>query len=134
MESATALMPPSIGFNDSLVSAETQNSGRTTICKQVNTLSMHGDIMEGPQYVNTSTVYQCTGKSSTGYKDNCCKIQNSEYDQEIPQSQTADIPMAPRGRATQQSRDIRKTNKAKQPALSSPIKMIAKLVHKVMHN
>ena len=25
----------------------------------------------------------------------------SEYDQEIPQSQTADEPMAPRGRATQ---------------------------------
>ena len=36
--------------------------------------------------------------------------QNSEYDQEIPQSQTADKPMAPRGRATQQSRDTRKTN------------------------
>ena len=29
----------------------------------------------------------------------------SQYDQEIPQSQTADKPMAPRGRATQQSRD-----------------------------
>ena len=28
---------------------------------------------------------------------------NSEYDQEIPQSQTADNPMAPRGRATQPS-------------------------------
>ena len=27
----------------------------------------------------------------------------SEYDQEIPQSQTADKPMAPRGRATQPS-------------------------------
>ena len=34
----------------------------------------------------------------------------SEYDQEIPQLQTADKLMAPRGRATQQSRDIRKTN------------------------
>ena len=33
----------------------------------------------------------------------------SEYDQEIPQSQTADKPMAPRGRATQQSRGTRKT-------------------------
>ena len=33
-----------------------------------------------------------------------------EYDQEIPQSQTADIPMAPRGRVTQPSRDTRKTN------------------------
>ena len=34
----------------------------------------------------------------------------SEYDQEIPQSQTVDKPMALRGRATQQSRDTRKTN------------------------
>ena len=34
----------------------------------------------------------------------------SEYDQEIPQSQTADKPMAPRGRATKPSRDTRKTN------------------------
>ena len=34
----------------------------------------------------------------------------SENDQEIPQSQTADVPMAPRGRATQQKRDTRKTN------------------------
>ena len=44
----------------------------------------------------------------------------SGYDQEIPQSQTADKPMAPRWRATQQSWDTRKANKAKQPALSSP--------------
>ena len=35
---------------------------------------------------------------------------NSEYDQEIPQSQTADKQMAPRGRATQQSRDTMLTN------------------------
>ena len=34
----------------------------------------------------------------------------SEYDQEIPQSQTADNPMATRGRATQPPRDTRKTN------------------------
>ena len=33
----------------------------------------------------------------------------SEFDQEIPQSQTTEKPMAPRGRATQQSRDTRKT-------------------------
>ena len=38
-----------------------------------------------------------------------CKIV-SEYDQEISQSQTADNPMAPRGRATQPSRDTRKKN------------------------
>ena len=35
----------------------------------------------------------------------------SEYDQEIPQSQTADNPMAPRGRGAQPSRDTRETNK-----------------------
>ena len=46
-------------------------------------------------------------------------MRNSEYDQEIPQSQTADKPMASRGRATQQSRDTRKTNQAKQPTRSS---------------
>ena len=34
----------------------------------------------------------------------------SEYDQKIPQSQPADKLIAPRGRATQQSRDTRKTN------------------------
>ena len=34
----------------------------------------------------------------------------SEYDQEIPQSQTTDNPMAPRERAAQPSRDTRKTN------------------------
>ena len=34
----------------------------------------------------------------------------SEYDQEIPLSQTADNPIAPRGRAAQQTRDTRKTN------------------------
>ena len=34
----------------------------------------------------------------------------SEYDQEIPQSQTADNPVAPRGKAPQPSRDTRKTN------------------------
>ena len=42
----------------------------------------------------------------------------SEYDQEIPQSQAAGKPMAPQGRATQQSRANIKTNEAKQPALS----------------
>ena len=34
----------------------------------------------------------------------------SEYDQEIPQSQTADNPVAPRGRVAQPSGDTRKTN------------------------
>ena len=34
----------------------------------------------------------------------------SEYDQEIPQSQTVDNPVASRGSAAQPSRDTRKTN------------------------
>ena len=34
----------------------------------------------------------------------------SGYDQEIPKSQSADNPVAPRGRATQPSQDTRKTN------------------------
>ena len=34
----------------------------------------------------------------------------SEYDQEIPQSQTADNPVAQQGRAAQLSQDTRKTN------------------------
>ena len=32
------------------------------------------------------------------------RFKNSEYDQEIPQSQTADNPVAPRGRAAQPTR------------------------------
>ena len=34
----------------------------------------------------------------------------SKYDQEIPQSQTADNPVPPQGRPAQLSRDTRKTN------------------------
>ena len=52
--------------------------------------------------------------------DNHCAKIISEYDQEIPQSQTADNPVALRGRDAQSSRDTRRTNKATQPALSSP--------------
>ena len=51
-----------------------------------------------------------TLKSHMGYGDNFLYTKHSEYDQEIPQSQTADKCKAPRGRATQQSRDTRKTN------------------------
>ena len=39
------------------------------------------------------------------------EIRVSEYDQEISQLQTADKPMAPRGRTTQPSQDTRKTTK-----------------------
>ena len=41
----------------------------------------------------------------------------SEYDQEIPQSQTADKPMAPRGRATQHHKTPgRQTKQSNQPS------------------
>ena len=50
----------------------------------------------------------------------------SEYDQEIPQSQTADKPMALLGRATQPSRDTSKTNLAKQPAHFSQSRWLQK--------
>ena len=52
----------------------------------------------------------------------CCysmtKLIVSGYAQEITQSQNAVKPVASRGRATQQSRDTRKTKLAKQPAHS----------------
>ena len=37
-------------------------------------------------------------------------FRNSDYDQEIPQSQTADKTMTQQGKDTQQSQDTRKTN------------------------
>ena len=43
----------------------------------------------------------------------------SEYDQEIPQSQTADKPMAMRGRATQSVKKQQEDKQSKQPAFSS---------------
>ena len=46
----------------------------------------------------------------------------NEYEQEIPQSKTADNPMALRGRAAQPPRDTRKTYQAKHTALSSPLR------------
>ena len=51
----------------------------------------------------------CTSEMNKSYFIWSIKIVN-EYDQEIPQSQTADNPVAPRGRAAQPSRDTRKTN------------------------
>ena len=76
-----------------------------------------------------TTLSASTGKLftvTTQHKHKSRDIKHSEYHQEIRQSQTADKPIAPRGRATQQSRDTRKANLAKQVALF-PIKMIAKL-------
>ena len=52
---------------------------------------------------------------------NIISQKSSEYDKVIQQLQTADTPMTPRGRATQQSPDTRKMNLAKQPALSQDL-------------
>ena len=58
--------------------------------------------------VDITALYKAT--SVVGTVVNTSLYKNSKYDQEIPQSQTTDNPMAPRGRATQPSRDTRKTN------------------------
>ena len=50
-------------------------------------------------------------KKNIAYKDSPGGAKKvSVYDQEIPQSQTADNPVVPRGRAAQPSQDTRKTN------------------------
>ena len=71
-----------------------------------------GMVEQGVRDVRRFTV-RCDGetKLTNTYvlTFNSPKIVN-EYDQEIPQSQTADNPVAPRGRAVQPSRDTRKTN------------------------
>ena len=72
-------------------------------------------------YINTIYIYK-TSLYSGAFSCSAHKLWNSfpqevrnskivnEYDQEIPQSQTADNPVAPRGRAAQPSQDIRQTN------------------------
>ena len=61
------------------------------------------------QYLFRPPAYYITDQTPTQTCSHDPKIV-SEYDQEIPQSQTADNPVAPRGRATQPSRDTRNTN------------------------
>ena len=71
------------------------------------------------QFVKIISHYKKIGYNISVLRQTACLVVNpimvgkkivSEYDQEIPQSQTADNPMAPRGRAAQPSRDTRKTN------------------------
>ena len=68
--------------------------------------------------------FEASGSDKQPLPNHAILSKNSEYDQEIPQSQTADNPVASRGRAAQPSRDTKKTNKAKQSALSSPSKWL----------
>ena len=60
-------------------------------------------MVGGLDYVNFIFSHEPKGS-------NCSSKIVSEYGQEIPQSKTADNPVAPRGRAAQPSRDTRKTN------------------------
>ena len=74
------------------------------------------------------SIYQYVGRSA--YVKSICWSQLktsrtkakhvSQYDQEIPQSRTADKPITPQRRATQQSRDTLKADYAKQLVLSFP--------------
>ena len=77
--------------------------GRSSKRKQIK--------FEGPLivYLDPSSPHQNRKKKHVNFGPPLTKIV-SEYDQEIPQSQTADNPMAPRGRTAQPPRDTRKTN------------------------
>ena len=73
----------------------------TTRKREVN----HIVELNGIKHIYLPVFLTDTGDPSIKYKEIV-----SEYDQEIPQSQTADNPVAPRGRAAQPSQDTRKTN------------------------
>ena len=66
------------------------------------------------QELSTAKTYEHNRLDTTSIvdRDRCLMAAKivSEYDQEIPQSQTTDNPVAPRGRAAQPSQDTRKTN------------------------
>ena len=70
------------------------------------------------QLIEIISTYKKIGYNSNVLQQTACLVVNPitvgktvrEYDQEIPQSQTADNPDAPGGRAAQPSRNTRKTN------------------------
>ena len=104
----------------------------TKASKAINTVyTLHGQILEVVTSAKYFVVDISSGLSWNSHiyciTVNICKkisinllalklpenrvvFKNSEYDQEIPQIQTADNPVAPRGKAAQPSRDTRKTN------------------------
>ena len=72
-------------------------------------------LLQGESYYNSDQTVQMTRSQLVPDDGNKliywpCHAKNSEYGQEIPQSQTADNPVASRGRAAQPSRDTRMTN------------------------
>ena len=80
------------------------NDGRSVLCEEKSFSPMEHAVFlrKCPSNVQVKS-YKVT--------QNCSFTRIvSEYDQEIPQSQTADNPVASRGRAAQPSQDTRKTN------------------------
>ena len=75
--------------------------GTVPITALYKTASVVGTVVITALYKATSVV---------GTVFNTSLYKNSKYDQEIPQSQTTDNLMTPRGRATQPSQDTRNTN------------------------
>ena len=69
-------------------------------------------------FINYYVCLNCRGRAVINVVRTCDPKIVSEYDQEIPQSQTADNPMTPRGRDTQPLRDTRKTKQSNQLSLS----------------
>ena len=63
-------------------------------------------LSNGVNHVSRSPVFDSCKEGIKGIH----YLKNSEYDQERSQSQTPDKPMAPQVKATQPSRDTRKTN------------------------
>ena len=85
-----------------LVSLTTSRQSHIQTCLFADNCIMYGPLYEHCDYVVIQQDIDALAEWES-------KIV-SEYDQEIPQSQTADNPVAPRGRAAQPSRDTRKTN------------------------
>ena len=75
-------------------------------------------------YKKCSSNSESTNSTKQKVHVGCRYSKNSEYDQEIPQSQTADNPVAPRGRAAQPSRH-QEDKLSKATSSLFPIKMIA---------
>ena len=68
-------------------------------------------VLHGFNYSPTPLIFNTNPLETLQMLDHGSKLKKvSEYDQEIPQSQTVDNPVAPQGRAAQPSRDTRKTN------------------------
>ena len=90
-------------------SAVTDPDGQTELCDVIDEDDSHYRVTFTPKQ---------NGKHILSIKHKAMHVSGnilytkivSEYDQEIPQSQTADNPVAPRGRAAQPSQDTRKLN------------------------